>query len=104
MFFIGGIQPKKIRLDEQPRICDSCGLFQARLYRMDHYLSIFFIPLIRLKKGPTFIECDRCGAVLPEKGGESVEIQKAGPISYCGNCGRSIEAGFRFCPFCGKRV
>jgi len=59
-FFIGGVQPKTIELDEQPRICSSCGLCQARMKRVDHYISIFFLPILRIKKGEPFLLCEKC--------------------------------------------
>ena len=103
-FFIGGVQPKKIRLDDQPRMCKSCGLFQAHLYRVDNYISVFFLPIIRIKKGIPFIGCERCGSISSEMGSDRTESLKTSPINYCGNCGRSLEAGYKFCPFCGRRI
>ncbi|SPF39937.1 hypothetical protein SBDP1_280015 [Syntrophobacter sp. SbD1] len=60
-FLIGGVQPKSVTVDETPRICPGCGLAQARLKRVDHYLSLFFIPLFPVKKGDPVLICDRCG-------------------------------------------
>ena len=67
-FLIGGVQPKTVTLDETPGICSACGLAQARLKRVDHYLSLFFIPLFRVKKGDPVLICDRCGAISSPKG------------------------------------
>ena len=103
-FFIGGVQPKKIRLDDQPRMCESCGLFQAHLYRMDDYISVFFLPIIRIKKGNPFVECEKCGFITSETEGGHKEVLKSGPINYCENCQRPIDAGFKFCPYCGRRI
>lgn len=47
-------------------MCPSCGLPSAKLKRLDHYLSLFFIPIIPVKKGERFIECDRCGGLFNE--------------------------------------
>jgi hypothetical protein len=58
-FFIGGVQPRTVIVDETPRLCPQCGLAQARLKRIDHYLSLFFIPLIPIKRGPVLLVCDR---------------------------------------------
>ena len=60
-FLIGGVQPKTVTLDEVPGICAACGLAQARLKRVDHYLSLFFIPLFAVKKGDPVLICDRVG-------------------------------------------
>ncbi|MBW2610044.1 MAG: zinc ribbon domain-containing protein [Deltaproteobacteria bacterium] len=101
-FFIAGVQPKTIALDEQPRMCSSCGLYQARLERTDHYLSIFFIPIIRIKKGSPFLRCERCGSLSHKSGGERARSQEGRPLNKCPHCDRQIETAFHFCPFCGK--
>lgn len=102
-FFIGGIQPKTVTLEETPRMCQACGLYQARLKRVDHYLSLFFIPLFRIKRGIPFVECQSCGSISSESG----HVWEQGPQTerlVCPSCGHSIEPGFYFCPFCGKRL
>jgi len=58
-FFIAGISPKVKVLDEKPRRCPVCGLHQAYYKRVDHYLSLFFIPIFKVKTGETVIRCDR---------------------------------------------
>jgi hypothetical protein len=104
-FFIGGIQPRSIEIDNKARMCPSCGLYQAKLKRVDNYLSLFFIPILRVKKGNPFLLCRRCGVASKQTGGEppllSNEIQQ---INRCPRCGSLIEKGFNFCPFCGGRV
>jgi RNA polymerase subunit RPABC4/transcription elongation factor Spt4 len=95
-FFIGGLQPKVKILDEQPRRCPRCGLHQARMQRVDHYISLFFIPVLRVKTGEPTIVCDRCsGPVTPE------------PVSgskSCRFCNRSFPADYGYCPVCGRRL
>ena len=99
-FFIAGIQPKTVSLLDQPRRCPSCGLFQARLKRIDHYLSVFFIPLFRVKKGEAIIECRGCGSLSHESGaGPRERLRKK-----CPYCDKMLESAFRFCPHCGKRI
>lgn len=104
-FFIGGIQPKTVETDNTPRMCPSCGLYQAKLKRVDHYLSLFFIPVLRVKKGDPFLQCERCGVSSGETGGPHLA---SGSISQqpgrCRQCGGLIERGFNFCPFCGRKV
>lgn len=102
-FFIGGVQPRTVTLDEQKRMCDSCGLHQARLVRVDHYLSLFFIPLFPVKKGQPVVLCDRCGQVAGETGGALYGSSPAGN-AFCPACGGPVEKTFRFCPSCGKPV
>ena len=102
-FFIGGIQPKTVTIDDQPRMCRSCGLYQARLKRIDHYLSLFFIPIFPVKKGEPFLECRSCGAVMGEYEESPVHRVPEHP-SHCPHCGQRIEPSFRYCPFCGKSL
>ena len=103
-FFIGGVQPKTVKLDEQPRMCPSCGLYQARLKRVDHYISLFFLPLIRVKKGIPFLLCESCGNMSSESGGEPVSFSEFSDLNTCLNCGKPLDSKFQYCPFCGKRL
>ncbi|MCP4667595.1 MAG: zinc ribbon domain-containing protein [Deltaproteobacteria bacterium] len=102
-FLIAGIQPKTVTLDDQPKMCPTCGLYQARIKRMDHYFSAFFIPLFRVKKGIPFIGCQRCGSVSQQHGGEwTGTLEKDRGI--CASCGKPLEREHRYCPFCGRPV
>jgi endogenous inhibitor of DNA gyrase (YacG/DUF329 family) len=103
-FFIGGVQPKTIKMDEQPRMCPACGLYQARLKRVDHYISVFFLPIFRVKKGVPFILCDRCGKISSESGEGPVSFSEFSNLSICPNCGKPLDSKFQYCPFCGKRL
>ena len=102
-FFIAGIQPKTVYVDDQCRVCPSCGLYQARLKRADHYLSVFFLPILRVKKGGPFLECQRCGSLNDESGEARFGALKKSDHT-CHHCGRALEPEFGFCPFCGKPV
>lgn len=100
-FLIGGVQPKTITLDTTPRICSSCGLAQARLKRIDHYLSVFFIPLFPVKKGVPVLICERCNTVSSP--GQPPEMQGlASRRTRCAACGHPVASDFRYCPGCGK--
>lgn len=106
-FFVGGIQPKTKTLDETPRLCPACGLAQARLKRIDHYLSLFFIPLFPVKKGEPLLMCDRCGYAAPPEQTfhERPTDVVAPPITVrCPSCGKTLEPSFAYCPYCGKKV
>lgn len=107
-FFVGGIQPKTKTLDENPRLCPACGLAQARLKRIDHYLSLFFIPLFPVKKGEPLLMCDRCGyAAPPEETFHGRPTDMAPPPMVavrCPSCGKTLEPSFAYCPYCGKKV
>lgn len=98
-FFIGGIQPKTIVVDREPVLCPSCGRLSAFYKRIDHYISIFFIPLIPVKKGDSFLFCESCG--VQSDGAVTGHIYNNNPHS-CKNCGMRVEADFMYCPFCGK--
>jgi hypothetical protein len=103
-FFIAGIQPKTVALDSHPRVCPSCGLHQAVLKRVDHYLSIFFLPIVRVKKGSHFLECQSCGSLSPESGKVWYQDRKGRPGRNCPYCGKPLEPEFHFCPYCGKSI
>jgi hypothetical protein len=102
--FIGGIQPRRVKVDDQPRTCPKCGLPSARLKRLDHYLSLFFIPLIPIKRGEHFLECNRCGGVFDENGRPQSDPFQYKPIRSCPKCGREMAQDFMFCPHCGQRI
>ncbi|MBU1570672.1 MAG: zinc ribbon domain-containing protein [Proteobacteria bacterium] len=103
MFLIAGILPKTTLIDKKPRLCPVCGLAQAHYKRIDHYFSLFFIPLFRVKKGEAILICDKCEQEVKEFGfGESCssgEEEKS-----CNNCGKKLKGYFVFCPYCGKAV
>ena len=102
MIFIGGVGPRKKRLDNQPHICTSCGLSQAYLTRVDQWLSIFFIPIFPLRRGQPVVLCERCGHVEDETGKPIVKgMDLASP--RCHRCGEMLEKEFRYCPHCGAR-
>jgi RNA polymerase subunit RPABC4/transcription elongation factor Spt4 len=103
MIFIAGVSPKIKVLDQNPRRCPACGLSQAYYKRTDHYLSLFFIPIFRVKKGDPFIMCDRCEQTIHEFGPEFTQKQNKEALG-CKYCGKVIDSDFKFCPHCGKRI
>ena len=106
-FFIAGVQPKTKVLDPNPRLCPVCGLNRAKLKRIDHYLSVFFIPLFRIKKGEPMLVCDICGPVGAEVGPGGREVApepEVGTGELCPMCKAKVEPHFRFCPYCGQRL
>jgi len=103
MIFIAGISPKVKVLDQNPRRCPVCGLHQAYYKRMDHYLSLFFIPILRVKKGEPFIMCDRCEQTAHEPGPDFIRQAHEG-VSICRSCGKALDKDFKYCPHCGKRI
>jgi len=103
MFFIAGISPKIRQLDNNPRRCSACGLSRAYLRRMDHYLSLFFIPVLRVKKGEPFIICDRCEQKA--SGLNAGYFTGTDPSQLrCPTCGSNVLSDFKYCPYCGKSI
>jgi len=98
-FFIGGIQPRTKRISNNPRPCPSCGYHEAYLKRIDNYLSLFFIPILQVKRGETVLICEKCGAIFDEKGKTTT-----GDTRRCRYCGRKLGEDFTFCPHCGKKT
>jgi len=105
-FLIGGVQPKTVPLDDQHRPCPACGLAQARVERIDHYLSLFFIPLFRVRKGEPMVVCRRCGAVTAPDSDFAAGTPAPEPPRrpQCRHCGAVLNPGFSYCPHCGSKV
>ena len=102
-FFIGGIQPKTVTVDRQPRSCPSCGHFGVYLKRVDHYVSLFFIPVFPVKRGTPFLSCENCNAVIDEHGGR-MDFDQQVAKKTCPSCGGTVNSDFTFCPYCGKAL
>jgi rubrerythrin len=104
MFLIAGVSPKTTVIDNTPRRCPVCGTVRAYYKRVDHYFNLFFIPILRVKKGEPFIMCDRCSRTVnefkEEYGSTWPDIQK----TQCRHCGKTLAKDFGYCPYCGKRV
>jgi predicted RNA-binding Zn-ribbon protein involved in translation (DUF1610 family) len=100
-FFIAGIQPRTLVLDQRPKKCPSCGRIQAVEKRTDHYLSLFFLPIIPVKKGTPYLQCPDCNVYpMTEEAKRGRQMIK----HRCMSCGRTIDPEFVFCPYCGKEV
>jgi hypothetical protein len=105
MFLIAGLQPKTRRLDEKARRCPACGLVQAYTTRVDHYLSLFFIPLIRVKRGEPFLLCEHCQRPVDDSGPPPAqEVPLSGTLTVCVACKRTFDGAFKYCPHCGQRA
>lgn len=101
-FLIGGVQPRTVRLEKQSWHCSSCSSSEVYMTRVDHYLSLFFIPLFPVKKGTPFLMCHRCKTVYDEQGGAYHFDARSG--TTCPGCGAALDPAFSFCPYCGKRI
>ena len=103
MIFIAGVSPRKKVLDQNPRRCNVCGSNQAYYQRIDHYLSLFFIPIFRVKKGAPFSVCDRCAQTGQGFGPDYTQAQTDASRT-CRSCGKALNEDFKYCPQCGKRI
>jgi predicted RNA-binding Zn-ribbon protein involved in translation (DUF1610 family) len=103
MILIAGVSPKIKVLDQNPRRCPVCGLNQAYFKRTDHYLSLFFIPIFRVKKGAPFIVCERCEQTVHGPGPD-FNPQQSKDAGKCTSCGKALDKDFKYCPHCGKRI
>ena len=103
MFIIAGVSPKIKILDRNPRLCPVCGLVRAYFKRVDHYFNLFFIPVLRVKKGEPFIMCDRCEKTV-DAFGKEYNVWSGKPDILCKNCGKSLQKDFNYCPYCGKPI
>ncbi|HSR11052.1 MAG TPA: zinc ribbon domain-containing protein [Thermodesulfobacteriota bacterium] len=91
-------------MEDHARPCPRCGTPTARLVRVDHYVSLFFIPLFPVKRGEPHLECERCGGVFDPEGRSYSEPFTSGGFQGCPRCGRPLERDFQFCPYCGQRL
>jgi hypothetical protein len=122
-FFIGGLQPRRELLDPGPLPCPRCGHRAARIEQVRYYLSLFFIPLVPVRRGEQYLVCENCDAVcpLPSEGPAGFpeaytpetyegldeelegELDNGSPLN-CPECGGPVEPEFDFCPYCGKKL
>lgn len=65
-FFVGGISPKVV-VEATRRLCPNCNdnLVQKRV---DHVLTLFFMPIWTVSRGNPVTECERCGWVAYSRG------------------------------------
>ena len=106
MIFIGGIQPRTVKVEKAPMTCPHCAHPEVYWKRVDHYLSLFFIPLFPIKRGGVpFLVCDHCGA-LPDgySASSTFEGETSDETRYCGYCNRMVAGDFSYCPYCGKAL
>ncbi|UCD31330.1 MAG: zinc ribbon domain-containing protein [Desulfobacterales bacterium] len=101
MFLIAGVCPKTKILDGHSKRCPACGLSQAYFKRIDHYFNLFFIPLIRVKKGEPFLMCKRCEQTVQEDD-RNYHPMPNRQDKRCDHCGQALADKFSYCPYCGK--
>ncbi len=105
--FIAGVQPKTVRLEKHGGACPRCGHYGLFSKRTDRYLSLFFIPLFRVKTGTLFVSCDHCHSVFDKRGiplEQRTPDKVYGEARTCPNCASRLEDDFDYCPRCGKKA
>ena len=102
-FLIAGVQPRTRIIDDTRRRCPQCGLHQAVTQRVDHYFSLFFLPLVPVKRGEPFLYCPRCNAAVGDDAGDLRASSVHERPRACRRCGQALDPGFSYCPFCGER-
>jgi hypothetical protein len=102
-FFIGGVQPKKVILAQEPDVCPSCAFQKLYRKRIDQYIGLFFIPVFAIKKGTPFLECEQCQSIFSMEGLPLTDDRKQ-TTRRCPSCGRPLSKEFSYCPYCGKSV
>jgi len=100
-FFIGGVQPRTITLARVDRVCTVCAHPEICQKRVDHYVSLFFIPLFPVKRGTPFWICENCNTEYDDFGAP-LTAQRLAEKMVCPHCRRPISADYTYCPYCGK--
>lgn len=86
-------------IDATARECPACKAHQATLKRVDHYLCLFRIPVMRVRKGEPFLACNGCESIIAKDYKKSRTTSKR----ICSTCGRALY-GDVYCPICGRQV
>jgi len=125
MFFIGifgiGDQVKQIK-EFQNVICPDCGTYtRAYLFFSYRYFHFFFIPVIKWNKR-YYVRLRCCPDTVYTADKETFErlkisetidfsrLEKTRPgknrntVYRCPDCGNPVDPGFRFCPYCGRKM
>lgn len=110
------MQPKRAKLPEPARTCPACGRLSLERVRHDLWLSLFFIPVLPVKRGQPLWECSQCGYGAPQAPAPAaprptpardeppgLPAPGQGP-GRCRFCGQPLEPGFKYCPNCGAKT
>lgn len=118
MFFVGifGVLPEEKRLGDI-QVNNYPGFAygaKADIYRNARVFEFFFIPIFRFNKRYYLKFPDSSLLYLLDKDLAERALRDGMPINYydlqvadvsdrsCSDCGRPVEDGYRFCPWCGK--
>ena len=119
MFFIGifGVQNKARSLKEfDVAICADCERWsRAELVEEYTYFHFFFIPLYKWNK-KYYVRLRCCQSLYEADAEYAKELKTSDTIDFdklkkigssaniCPDCGRPVEPGFLYCPYCGGRL
>ncbi|MED6208652.1 hypothetical protein PIB30_047245 [Stylosanthes scabra] len=111
-FFAGGLeqQVRQVLISGVGR-CINCGS-RADLVEYEKVLKLFFVPVWRWPGKEPLLYCDNCRFMFPQSFSLPPPPEKSTSPSpeaisnalRCRFCDRSVEAHFRFCPFCGYEL
>ncbi|MEW6259953.1 MAG: zinc-ribbon domain-containing protein [Thermodesulfobacteriota bacterium] len=89
------------KMSPTPRICAVCGSPNAYIERVDHYLSLFSFPFLRIKKGAPFLLCEACDSVSDMFETKRSRSSVTGTRRVCCKHCQTELHGDVFCPSCG---
>ncbi|KNA24514.1 hypothetical protein SOVF_015100 [Spinacia oleracea] len=105
-FFVGGVEQQVGQvLKTGISRCISCNS-KADLVKYDNVLKVFFVPVWKWPGKKPLLHCNTCNLFFPESFSippATTSFPQPGEIDVlrCQSCARVVEAGYRFCPFCG---
>ncbi|CAL0315489.1 unnamed protein product [Lupinus luteus] len=103
-FFAGGLE-QQVRQVVKSGVgrCINCRS-TVDLVQYDKVLKLFFVPVWRWPGKDPVLYCDNCKFMFPQ----SYSLPPPPPTTAvsdslrCRFCDRTVEAEFKFCPFCGS--
>jgi len=121
MFFIGGVYPKRKKLEYyQTMICSCCSRYgRYEVFMECSVFSLFFIPLIKFNK-KYYAQTTCCNSLYLIKNNEKAIMLERGqdvtlneydlePIhichsNRCPSCGLEVGENYNYCPHCGTNL
>ncbi|QCE00112.1 uncharacterized protein LOC114193120 [Vigna unguiculata] len=100
-FFVGGLQ-QEVRqvLKSAVGKCTYCGN-SVDLVNSDKVLKLFFVPVWQWPAKDPLYHCSYCKNFFPYNYSLPATMEET---LLCRICERTVEADFRFCPFCGSEL
>lgn len=89
-FFIGGVEERPTLIDEGPYRCPNCGAEDAVVFRMDRYITFFFIPIFPISRGRAMLRCKACGYAEDDR---TAALRQSGGLPGGGVSGGTVTGG-----------